>query len=165
MGKKSPKKPAPIEGTEDLPLWQIKMGFAGGIDAQTGEVILEDDQLISKERLEEMAWADLAKFGQVRPYDGTPPVVPAFWRQRGNDRRPQTTSPQPKQLPPPPPRGSGGVATSHVGVGQVAAPIDGPPNDSDWQVYRPTSRRKSRAAGSPSSGEAAKAGSTQRDTG
>ena len=61
------------------PFWHLKAGAACYVDYAKQRVTLQDTRVLTMDRLEELAMADLSNFGHICPLDGGPPMVPESW--------------------------------------------------------------------------------------
>ena len=103
-------------------------------------------------RLEELALADLSKFGHVCPLDGGPPMVPENWRRKRGAGRPRQASAGRGLLPQPPPMAVPPASQKHVAGREVVATFTSPPIPGALHAGGPADRCIATQAGEPAVG-------------
>ena len=78
--------------SSNCPYWHLKAGSACYVDYAKQRVTLQDTRVLTMDRLEQLALADLSNFGHVCPLDGGPPMVPEGWRRNHGAGRPRQAS-------------------------------------------------------------------------
>ena len=134
------------------PFWHLKAGSAISIDYAMQRVTLQDTRVWTMDRLEELALADLSKFGHVCPLNGGPPMIPKSWRRKRGAGRPRQASAG-RDLPPqPPPMADTSAAQKHVAGREVAVTFTSPPIPGKLRAGGPVDRCIAAQAGEPAVG-------------